>query len=366
MSAARIAFLVHGGPDSIEAVRARGLSLNHPADRIHFLWRETSRLATGKMWHRQIRALAPDLLYVLNTALPGAPLACGWHWRQGLPFVLDTGDVVYQMARHAGTTPVWKQPLLRWVESLAQRQAHTIVVRGTRHQEYLRAQGRPRVALIRDGYFPAPEPDLTQVQELRERLGLGQKWVVGLLGSLVFSPRLELCYGWDLIQALAELRDTPWHGLIIGDGDGRNWLEAQARRQGVTDRVTFSGRIPHAQVPAYLRLFDVALSTQTNNLPGQVRTTGKLAEYLAAQRFILASRVGEAALLLPDAMLIDYIGTVDVSYPPKLAARLRQLWKNPAGLEIRHGLREVAEKNCAYPVLAKQFDAVVAAVRTQP
>ena len=365
MSAPRIVFLVHGRSNSIEAARARGLSQNHPADQVHFLWRETSRLATGKMWHRKIQTLTPDLIYVINTALPGALLACGWPWRHDLPFVLDTGDVVYEMARQAGTTPAWKQPLLRWVESRAQRLAHTIVVRGTRHQEYLRAQGHPRVALIRDGYLPTPEPDPAQLQSLRERLGLAQKWVVGVLGSLVFSPRLGICYGWDLIQALAELRDTPWHGLVIGDGPGQNWLEAQARLQGVAERVTFCGRIPHAEVPVYLGLLDVALSTQTNNLPGQVRTTGKLAEYLGAQRFMLASRVGEAALLLPAAMLIDYAGAVDLEYPRKLAARLRQLWKNPAELELRQALREVAEKNCAYPVLAKQFDAVVAAATSR-
>ena len=198
MNAPRIAFLVHGGPDSIEAVRARGLSQNHPADKVHFLWRETTRLATGKTWHRQIKALNPDLLYVINTALPGAPLACWWRRCHGLPFVLDTGDVIYEMARHAGTTAAWKLPLLYWVESRAQRLAHAVVVRGTRHQEYLRASGHPRVALIRDGYSPAKEIDPAQLQILRVRLGLENKFVVGVLGSLVFSPRLEICYGSQL------------------------------------------------------------------------------------------------------------------------------------------------------------------------
>ena len=38
-------------------------------------------------------------------------------------------------------------------------------------------------------------------------------------------------------------------------------------------RLVFTGRVPYGELPAYLRLMDVALSTQTNNLPGQVRTT---------------------------------------------------------------------------------------------
>ena len=134
MSTPRIVFLVHGGSDSIEAVRARGLSQNHPVDKVHFLWRETARLATAKIWHHQIKALKPDLLYVINTALPGAPLTCWWQRFHGLPFVLDTGDVIYEMARHAGTAATWKLPLLRWVESRTQRAAHIQTAQSRQHQ----------------------------------------------------------------------------------------------------------------------------------------------------------------------------------------------------------------------------------------
>jgi hypothetical protein len=50
---------------------------------------------------------------------------------------------------------------------------------------------------------------------------------------------------------------------------------------------------------------DICLSTQTNDVVGWVRTTGKLPLYLAAGRYVLASRVGEAARVLPEEMLVD-------------------------------------------------------------
>ena len=356
----RIVMLIHGGPHSIEAARAQGIAQSYPASQIHFLFRGPSRAETAKEWSRKIGELRPDLLYVLNTALPGALLALRWKAR-GIPFILDTGDVIYEMARCAGTEPRWKLPLLKTAESLAQRQARAVVVRGTRHLEHLRKLGLPRVHLLRDGYMPHPPTDETRLAGLREKHGLNGFFVPGVMGSLVRSPRLNICYGWDLIEALGKLRDLPAKALVIGDGPGQGWLQEKAARLGVAERVVFCGRIPYSDVPAYLRLMDAALSTQTNNLPGQVRTTGKLPEYMAAERFILASRVGEAAILLPEIMLLDFEGEADAAYPARLAARIRQLQGNPSLLEARRALPALAEKHCSYPVLSEQFRTIVSA-----
>jgi glycosyltransferase involved in cell wall biosynthesis len=359
MTQPQIAVLVHGGPDSIEAARARGLTQRYPADRVRLLFREGTRLATAKRWSREVRALCPAVVYVINTALPGALLACWWWRRRRIPFVLDTGDVVYEMARCSGVPQAWKLPALKIVEGLAQRTANTIVTRGGKHVEHLRVRGYRRVVLIRDGYVDRGKIPDCDIVKRRNELGLGNKFVVGVLGSLVYSPRLKICYGWDLVDALAELADLPIHGLIIGDGNGRRWLEERAGARGVGGRITFCGRIPYEQVPVHLHLMDAAISTQTNNLPGQVRTTGKLAEYMAAGRFILASRVGDAALLLPEAMLVDFNGEVDAAYPKKLAARLRAIWADRRILDARDRLPEIAQRNCSYEVLSTRFNTVI-------
>lgn len=364
MKVPRITFLVNAGPISIEAVRARGLAQNFPADQVQYLFREGGRWSSYRRWNREIQRFQPEVIYVINTALPGVPLACRWTRRAGIPFILDTGDAIVEMALRSGIGAGWRIPILRWLEGSGLQNAHTVVVRGTRHRELLRQQGVKRVELIRDGYGVQSSVHPETVEALRTRLGLNGRLVVGLMGSLVFSPRLRICYGWDLVEALPLLADLPVTAVVIGDGNGMEWLRGEARRLGVLDRLVFTGRIPYAEVPTYLRLMDVALSTQTNNIPGQVRTTGKLPEYMAAERFILASRVGEAALVLPESMLLDYEGEVDRGYPDRLAARIRQLYHHPHELDQRRELPAKARALCAYEVLAARFLEVVAAVKS--
>lgn len=296
------------------------------------------------------------MVYLLNTAMPGGWLVPGWTRRHRIPYVLDTGDLVYEMALESGVGAGWKLPLLKHVESFAQRRASAIVVRGTRHQELLRERGYRRVELIRDGYVDPGPVDVAAVDRLRDQLGITGRFVVGVLGSTVWSPKLRICYGWDLLQALPRLQDLPISGLVVGDGDGLPWLKDEARRLGVEDRVRFAGRIPYADVQPMLRVFDIAMSTQTNNLPGRVRTTGKLPEYMAAGRFIAASRVGEAELLLPEPMLVDFYGSVDREYPERLAARVRQVFHDPSMRRLGGGLPERARALCHYEVLRRNFE----------
>lgn len=361
MNPPRITFLVNAGPQSIEAVRARGLARRHPADRVQFLFREGGRWASYRRWDQELHRFTPDLIYVLNTALPGVPLACRWSRRKGVPFILDTGDAIVEMARRSGIGAGWRIPLLKWIEGSGLHHAHTVVVRGTRHREHLQSLNIPRIELIRDGYAEQSSVRPEAVAALRTRLGLENRFVVGVMGSLVFSPRLGICYGWDLVEALPHLSDLPITAMVIGDGNGMEWLRGQAQRLAVADRIVFTGRIPYADVPTFLRVMDIALSTQTNNLPGQVRTTGKLPEYMAAERFILASRVGEAALVLPELMLLDYDGEVDRAYPGRLAARIRHLYQHPTDLEGRHQLPARARDLCSYDVLAARFQEIIAA-----
>jgi hypothetical protein len=89
-----------------------------------------------------------------------------------------------------------------------------------------------------------------------------------------------------------------------------------------------------------------------------VRTTGKLVQYMAAGRFILASRVGAAATLLPEPMLVDYHGPWDEGYFARLAERVDALPDRQSLAEQGTRLRALAEP-FAYPRLVPTLSAVL-------
>jgi glycosyltransferase involved in cell wall biosynthesis len=207
--------------------------------------------------------------------------------------------------------------------------------------------------------------DLTQFRPLdgtaaRTRLGLDDAFVVGLVGSSVWSAALEMAYGWDLVELVADLKDLPVRGLLVGDGTGIARLRARAAQLGIADRLVFAGRRPIDELPELLAACDVCLSTQTNDVPGNVRTTGKLPLYLACGRYVLASRVGEAARVLPPEMLVPYEGTIDREYPRRLAERVRGLARDRERLN-RLAARgpEIAREHFDYDMLARRVTNVL-------
>jgi glycosyltransferase involved in cell wall biosynthesis len=189
-------------------------------------------------------------------------------------------------------------------------------------------------------------------EDLRRQYNLDRFTVIGVLGSLIWNPRTQVCYGWDLLEVIERLSDRRVKGLIIGDGSGLMALKMQCAARGLEDRVVFLGRIPYDKLPRFLNLMDICLSTQTNDVAGQVRTTGKLPLYLACGRFVLASKVGEAARVLPPEMLVPYFGSQDSEYPARIAARVEALLDAPEVLQQRERSVLIAQTHFEYDLLA--------------
>jgi glycosyltransferase involved in cell wall biosynthesis len=124
---------------------------------------------------------------------------------------------------------------------------------------------------------------------------------------------------------------------------------------GIEDRMVFAGRIPYDDLPHYLNLMDICISTQTNDAVGQVRTTGKLPLYLACGRFVLATAVGEASRVLPGEMLVAYNGVKDPDYPERLAQIVQALVEHPERLRQDAESIAVARAHFDYNTLAARL-----------
>ncbi len=359
MTRPRVAFVVNGGPASAMGERAAAFA-SRLAGRFdcRFVFRPDrgARALGGMVW--ELSALRPAVCYVLDLAAAGVVAAGVVKHALGTPFVLDTGDAVVELGRVLGRGVVG-MTATRAVEAYALRAASAVVVRGSLHRELLRRRG-VNATFIPDGVsvdrFAPATPPLKTTRPL----------TIGVVGSSVWVSSRQSCYGLELVELLGALKGRfPVRGVMIGDGSGIDILKRRAAEAGVSDLIEFAGRVSYSDLPARLREIDIALSTQSNDVIGNVRTTGKLPLYLAAGRFVLASRVGEAARILPPPMLVEFRGETDPEYPTRLAERVVELVQRGTDFSHRPECVAMARRHFEYDSLAPRVGDVLARVLTR-
>ncbi len=354
-----VAFIVSGGHESAMGFRARDLATRLSQYDVHIAYRTQRKLVSILNLFIFLTRLRPTAIYVFDISYTSILSAGFYKLFSRACLLIETGDAIAELTRSSGS----RGKLLLWLTDLLERTAFKIadriVCRGSFHREWLAEQGI-EADVIQDGVDTRKfTPDVAG--DLRKQYELEGKLTVGLLGSSIWSEKLQMCYGWELVELLRLLDDSQIKGIMIGGGSGIDHLKARCREYGIEGRIIFLDHVPYDQLPAYLNLIDVCLSTQTNDLVGAVRTTGKLPLYLAAGRYILASDVGEAGRVLEPEMLVPYEGVKDELYPQKLAARVRNLLDHPEMLARGNANVSIAKEYFEYSLLAKRAGDVIEA-----
>jgi len=357
----RLVVLISDVPGSGLDARARALFARLPKRfDATLVCHRGNRLERVRHFLDTLRAARPDIVYIVDPIY--AAVAAIWLYRatHRTRVVVDTGDLVYELAREMGKLGRAELAIVNWAEQTALHMADAIIVRGSFHRELLLQRGYSRVEVIPDGvdceqFFPM------DVSGWRAAIGLRPGDIaIGTVGTLNWNMRRKICYGWDLVEALALLRDLPVRGVLIGDGDGLAILKARAQELGIAKRVIFTGRISYAHLARYINALDIALLTQPVSPISNVRTTGKLPLFLACDRYILASRVGEVARVLVPEMLLPYDGIGrDENYPLRMAEKIRALARAPKRLRLRGRGVGIARKYFDYAALAHSLRGVI-------
>jgi len=155
-------------------------------------------------------------------------------------------------------------------------------------------------------------------------------------------------YAWKgvdtLIRAMKYLPGEK--ALIVGGGDRLDALKRLADREGVAERVEFTGPVAHQTVPAFLSQAKVAVLPNTAEGTSPFSSPLKLFEYLAAGLPVVASDIPAFRDVLQNgqnALLIE------PSNPRALAEAVRRLTDNPALAEtLSRQARQDAE-HYTYP-----------------
>jgi glycosyltransferase involved in cell wall biosynthesis len=357
--------LVNGPADSVQGPRARAL---FDGGRVDVVYKEHGRLGSvGPIWSA-LRGHRTGWVYCIDLGIPGAPLAAlRRRLRPAVRLVYEIGDParpLLEPQQRPRVEVAVADRLDRWLPAWADR----LVFRGSYLADHF-ASMAPKGALppwiwIPDGADMSvfsPRRDDPAVSALRRRHGLEGQFVAGLVGNLHHSPALNLFYGWELAEALALIpADRPIVGVVVGDGPGRPVLESTRGRLGLGERLKLIGRVPHEEVPLWMNVFDVGLSTQTDNPVGWGRTAAKLPEYLGCGTIVVCSDVGEAhRWLASSGQCLPYHGMRDARYPARLASRLLTLAETDLD-PLRHHNRELALRVFNYEVLRPRLAALLA------
>lgn len=249
------------------------------------------------------RQTQPDLLHAHSPCLNGiAAIRVGR--RLGLPIVYEMRASWEDAAVDHGTTTEGslRYRLSRALETwtLQRADAITTICEGLRADIVSRGLGAERVTVIPNAVNPDDFPLLTGRDEvLARQLGLDDAFVLGFIGSFYGYEGLDL-----LLDALPQVLEFEprTRVLLVGGGPEEARLKAQAERLGITDKVTFTGRVPHRDVNRYYSLIDLLAFPRKSMRLTETVTPLKPLEAMAQGRLLIASDVGGHRELIDDGV----------------------------------------------------------------
>ena len=167
-----------------------------------------------------------------------------------------------------------------------------------------------RIAIERGGMPPdkvfvvrsGPSLDRLKILPPTPALKQGRKYLVGYVGVMGRQEGIDL-----LLQSVRHIvrdkgRDDVHFGLV-GGGTELTAMQALAKELGVADYVTFTGRVPDAELLAMLNTADVCVNPDVANEMNDKSTMNKIMEYMALGKPIVQFDLTEGRFSAQEASL---------------------------------------------------------------
>ena len=223
-----------------------------------------------------------DLVYERLSHSKSSVSACAQ--KRDIPFIVESNSTVVELREFWGS-PLW--PLVGRVEIETVRRADAVIVVSTPLKRYYEGQGIPsdKIAVMPNGVNESCfTPDRVS-RNLRAELGLEDKTVVGFVGNV------RAYHGVELLVSLARMLDLARHNiqfLVVGDGMGMEDLLKTLNQDDLAGYFTFTGTVPHDEVPEYIAAMDICLMPRSNRQGSPM----KLLEYGAMGKAMVAPNLG--------------------------------------------------------------------------
>lgn len=254
-----------------------------------------------------------------------------------------------------------RYPLVgRGLEGINVRLAQRVICISEVLKGYLMRYGAPAMKLqvIPNGVdhhaFAPGTPD----ESLKEKLALQSRVVIGYIGSFEFFAGVPGFVA--MARAICEA-DRRVVFFFVGEGRARLEIQRRAAALGLMDHFRFIGRVPHDQVPAYLRVMDIVVSPYRHEYLFY-NSPMKLLEYMAMGKATVSTALGQIKEVVAD-------GINGMLYEPgnyaSMGAKLLELVRTPK-LRQQLGLnaRKTIEDNWTWDLQAARLARVLQQVLT--
>lgn len=278
------------------------------------LLKEVALLTYDKRFVTRIRQnvmdFRPEFIYNRHALFHRSGVTCGK--QLGIPVILEVNALItHEADKYFG---IGLKSLASRYEREAFNLATVLVVVSAKLKDELIEYGVPgeKISVNPNGADPDKFKPSVDASAVRRKYALEGKTVVGFLGSLVPWHGVP-----NLVEAARVIcpKYPDVRFMIVG-----NWTETdpsvrRAAEYGLTDKMVFTGAVPLDEAPVYINAMDIATAPYAD--PTQVYgSSTKFYEYMACERAIIASRLGQMADVIEDGvsgMLVKAGDTEDLT-----------------------------------------------------
>src|SRR6185369_5460867 len=133
-----------------------------------------------------------------------------------------------------------------------------------------------KVHVVRSG----PSLERLRIVPPQEKLKQGKKHLVGYVGVMGKQEGIDLLLK-SIEFLVKEMGRKDIHFGLVGGGTSLEEMKNLAKTLGIGDYVTFTGRVPDAELLAMLNTADVCVNPDVANDMNDISTMNKIMEYMA-------------------------------------------------------------------------------------
>lgn len=237
-------------------------------------------------------------------------------------FIFDHHDINPELYEAKfGRRDLFYRLMLRFERWTFQSSDISIATNGSYRRIAIERGGMPpeRVFVVRSG----PKLDRLRVVPAKPELRRGAKYLVGYVGVMGAQEGIDY-----LLQAACHIVHvmgrSDVHFGLVGGGTSLDQMRQMAVDLGIADHVTFTGRVPDAELLDMLNTADVCVNPDVANEMNDKSTMNKIMEYMALGKPIVQFDLTEGRVSAERASL--YAKRND---PADMASKIVELLDDP-------------------------------------